>query len=111
MFGAGEKYAVVGMDKGTPEDWKNLTRNAERWSLAVEGLENQIKSLSYDEQLKFTLDDTGLDHAVDFLDERGGINAVAAVTRADNNKTPAEKAGAAMCAAVGVALQAFASTR
>lgn len=82
---------VVDVEKGTPEDLQNLARNAERWSLAVEGLENKIKALSPNEQRKFTLDDNGIDHAVGYLDENGGINAVAAAQRAENRQTPAER--------------------
>ncbi|MHA6298546.1 hypothetical protein [Devosia sp. CAU 1758] len=82
---------VVDIDKGTPEDRRNLGRNAERWCLAVEGAENRIKALLPDEQRKFTLDDRGFDHVANFIDEHGGINAIAASTRAENNKTPAER--------------------
>lgn len=75
----------------TPEIAKQHGQLVDRLSLAAEGLVGIIEKLPLDERSAITFDDEGADKVVAYLKKAGGINAVAAATRADNRKTPVER--------------------
>ncbi|KKB76499.1 hypothetical protein VW35_17025 [Devosia soli] len=74
-----------------PEIAKQHGQLVDRLSLAGEGLVALIEKLPLEERNAITFDDEGAEKVVPYLKKAGGINAVAAATRADNNKTPAER--------------------
>lgn len=74
-----------------PDIAKQHGQLVDRLSLAAEGLVGIIEKLPLDERSTITFDDEGADKVVAYLKQAGGINAIAAATRADNNRTPAER--------------------
>ncbi len=75
----------------TPEIAKQHGQLVDRLSLAAEGLVGIIEKLPLDERSAITFDDEGADKIAAYLKKAGGINAVAAATRAENRKTPVER--------------------
>lgn len=74
-----------------PEIAKQHGQLVDRLALAGEGLVGIIQNLPLDERSAITFDDEGAERLVPYLKKAGGINAVAAATRAENRKTPAER--------------------
>ncbi len=74
-----------------PDIAKQHGQLLDRLSLAAEGLVGLIQKLPIDERSAITFDDEGAEKVVSRLKQAGGINAVAAVMRAETRKTPAER--------------------